>query len=153
MRYFQFKLKIINIVITSCFSLYSPVMSFEYVVENISNCSVTCGCGMQTQDVACRQIITVGGVVMNNTVTVPEIYCQGQSRPLDRIQCFNPPCPRYREGPFGEVYVHCCIYCIINCWCDTYQAWGGGGGGSFRLYPTPNYRSLIFLASSLPTLQ
>ncbi|XP_077987002.1 cubilin-like [Glandiceps talaboti] len=81
------------------------VPTYEYYTGPYGTCSVTCGSGVESRDVYCREVGT--------TTEVAEAQCitQGLTKPTSVQACTLSACPsavyEYYAGPFGTCSVTC----------------------------------------------
>lgn len=81
--------------------LRSPVVTFEFMVGELSNCTTFCGDGIQTRDVECVRLID--DAIQNETVSDSECIMRGMMKPDEVLDCDPGPCPVYVDRGFGDV--------------------------------------------------
>ncbi|KAJ8304410.1 hypothetical protein KUTeg_017993 [Tegillarca granosa] len=68
---------------------------------NWSDCSATCGEGMQTREVTCQQLVS------RVPINVPVYRCVSEDRPISSRSCKNIPCAEWKIGEWGKCSANC----------------------------------------------
>ena len=93
------------IIIISFLHTNSPTVTFELVLSNFTECSVSCGCGFQTRTAECVRVETLNNVVLNETAAnLTDCLTQsGVMAPVLRQDCNDFPCPFWLTGEISPV--------------------------------------------------
>ena len=79
----------------------SPDIAYEYDNLNFTECSRSCGLGLQTREVNC--FLTIDGVPQE-AAAISQCVEFGVGQPITQRECNDFPCPRWEiTGSYGPV--------------------------------------------------